>query len=71
MEIILLGTGCPNVDPNRLGPSQLVVHPGATIPIDCGSGVTQRMVTAGFTGRELDAVSSPTSLSTPSLTCSN
>ena len=56
MEIILLGTGCPNVDPNRLGPSQLVVHPGATILIDCGSGVTQRMVAAGFTGRDLDAV---------------
>ncbi|MEE8395950.1 MAG: MBL fold metallo-hydrolase [bacterium] len=53
---MLLGTGCPNVDPHRMGPAQLVCHEGATILVDCGSGVTQRMVAAGFDGKNLDAV---------------
>lgn len=56
MELTLLGTGCPNVDPNRMGPSQLIRHDGHALLIDCGSGVTQRMVSAGFNCREIDAV---------------
>lgn len=56
MELILLGTGCPHVDPNRMGPAQLISHDGHTLLIDCGSGVTQRMVSAGFACRDIDAV---------------
>lgn len=56
MEITLLGTGCPIVDPTRLGPAQLVVAGAATLLVDCGSGATQRLVAAGKTGRDLDAV---------------
>lgn len=56
MELTLLGTGCPNVDPQRMGPAQLIRHGGHALLIDCGSGVTQRMVSAGFPCREIDAV---------------
>ena len=56
MEIVLLGTGCPNVDPGRLGPAQLVLHGDITLLIDCGSGVTQRLIAAGTTGRDVDAL---------------
>ena len=56
MELTLLGTGCPVVHADRLGPAQ-VVRAGATaVLIDCGSGVTQRLVQAGMSGRDLDAV---------------
>ena len=56
MEITLLGTGCPAVDTQRYGPAQVVRHGNQTILVDCGSGVTQRLVAAGLTGRDLDAV---------------
>jgi ribonuclease Z len=56
MELTLLGTGCPQCDPDRLGPSSLVRHGGRAILVDCGSGVTQRLVAAGSSGRTLDAV---------------
>jgi len=57
MDLTLLGTGCPSVDVNRYGPAALVDGgPGARLLIDCGSGVTQRLVGAGCPGREIDAV---------------
>src|SRR3546814_2278801 len=56
MEIVFLGTGCPVVSTERYGPAQLVVADGAKILVDCGSGVTQRLVAAGTPGRELDAL---------------
>ena len=56
MEITLLGTGCPVVHTERYGPAQLVRHGGHTVLVDCGSGVTQRLLAAGISGRELDAV---------------
>jgi ribonuclease Z len=56
MEFVLLGTGCPQCDPTRLGPSNLVRHDGRAFLIDCGSGVTQRLVEAGTPGAALDAV---------------
>ena len=55
MELHLLGTGCPAVDPNRMGPAALVRSmDGARILVDCGSGVTQRLVSAGTPGAEID-----------------
>jgi ribonuclease Z len=56
MEFVLLGTGCPQCDPSRLGPSNLVRHGGRAFLVDCGSGVTQRLVEAGTPGAALDAV---------------
>jgi ribonuclease Z len=56
MEIVFLGTGCPVVSTERYGPAQLILGDGAKILIDCGSGVTQRLLAAGTPGRELDAL---------------
>ncbi len=57
MELTLLGTGCPSVDLDRYGPAALVdAGPGARLLIDCGSGVTQRLLGAGCPGRMVDAV---------------
>lgn len=56
MELTLLGTGCPQCDPDRLGPANLVRHAGKSYLVDCGSGVTQRLVAAGAAGRDLEAI---------------
>ena len=56
MLLTLLGTGCPQVDTRRLGPSQIVRHQGGTYLVDCGSGVTQRLQAAGSSGADVDAV---------------
>lgn len=56
MLFTLLGTGCPQVDTRRFGPSQIVRHHGATYLIDCGSGTTQRLLAAGGSGADIDAV---------------
>ena len=56
MELTLLGTGCPQVDTGRYGPASLVRHGGLSFLVDCGSGVTQRLVGAGASGREIEAV---------------
>jgi ribonuclease Z len=56
MELTLLGTGCPQVDPKRMGPANLVRHGDAAFMVDCGSGATQRLVEAGSAGRALTAV---------------
>ncbi|MEX0921996.1 MAG: MBL fold metallo-hydrolase [Rhodovibrionaceae bacterium] len=56
MELTLLGTGCPVAHAGRYGPAQAVTQGDAAILIDCGSGVTQRLVAAGLPGARLDAV---------------
>lgn len=56
MKLTLLGTGCPQVDLNRYGPATLVRAGGQCFLVDCGSGVTQRLLGAGHKGAELDAV---------------
>ncbi len=56
MEITLLGTGCPVVHTERYGPAQVVRHGDHAVLVDCGSGVTQRLLGAGLSGRDLDAV---------------
>ena len=55
MHVTLLGTGCPQVDPHRFGPASLVRAVGRQFLIDCGSGVTQRLLAAGSSGAALDA----------------
>ncbi|MFM7343914.1 MAG: MBL fold metallo-hydrolase [Tagaea sp.] len=56
MEVVLLGTGCPQCDPGRRGPATLVRAGGAALLVDCGSGVTQRLVEAGTPGAAIDAL---------------
>jgi ribonuclease Z len=56
MEIVFLGTGCPVVSTERYGPAQLILSEAAKILVDCGSGVTQRLVAAGTPGCALDAL---------------
>lgn len=56
MEIVFLGTGCPVVSTERYGPAQLVLGQDARVLVDCGSGVTQRLVAVGAPGRDLDAL---------------
>ena len=56
MEIVFLGTGCPVVSTERYGPAQLIQGEDAKVLVDCGSGVTQRLVAAGTPGRDLDAL---------------
>ncbi len=56
MKVTLLGTGCPVVDTKRYGPAQVIRHGDQAILVDCGSGVTQRLLAAGVPGRYLDAI---------------
>lgn len=56
MKLTLLGTGCPAVHRERYGPAQVIRHADTAVLVDCGSGVTQRLVEAGLSGRDLDAV---------------
>ena len=56
MKLTLLGTGCPQCHVKRYGPASLVRHGDAAVLVDCGSGVTQRLVAAGCPGGRLDAV---------------
>lgn len=55
-ELVCLGTGCPVATPERMGPAHLVLADDQKILIDCGSGVTQRLVQAGTRGADLDAL---------------
>jgi ribonuclease Z len=54
--VTLLGTGCPVVSPRRYGAGTLVECAGKTILVDIGSGVTQRLVEAGNSGKNVDAL---------------
>ena len=56
IEITLLGTGSPLVDPNRAGPATLVRAGGATLLFDCGRGVLMRAAAAGTTAGQLSAL---------------
>lgn len=56
MKLTLLGTGCPQVDTGRYGPANLVRRGGRAYLVDCGSGVTQRLLAAGSSGAALDAL---------------
>lgn len=47
MKAVILGTGGPRPDPNRMGPSTLVSIGDDNIIIDAGRGVATRLVQAG------------------------
>ena len=51
-QIILLGTGTPNADPDRSGPAVAIVVRGRPYLIDCGPGVVRRAAAAHRMGVE-------------------
>ncbi|MFH2009191.1 MAG: MBL fold metallo-hydrolase [bacterium] len=56
-HVVLLGTGTPNADPARHGPSLAVVAGGRPFLVDCGPGVVRRA--AGAHRRGVKALKSP------------
>ncbi|MBM3762113.1 MAG: MBL fold metallo-hydrolase [Acidobacteria bacterium] len=49
-QVVLLGTGTPNADPLRSGPSTAVVVNGASYVVDLGPGVVRRAAAAAEKG---------------------
>jgi ribonuclease Z len=56
LAFTFLGTGAPPVSLRRAGPAHLVETAGCKLLIDCGSGVSQRLVAAGTRGADIDAL---------------
>lgn len=56
IEITLLGTGSPLVDPLRAGPATLVQAGGRTFLFDCGRGVLMRAAAVGVQANQLTAL---------------
>ena len=54
MNITLLGTGNPQPNPLRAGPSNHLAIGGQSVLLDCGSGTVHQMVKAGLEPREVD-----------------
>ena len=49
-RVVILGTGTPNADPERSGPSVAVVAGGKAYLVDCGPGVVRRAAAAARRG---------------------
>ena len=56
IEVTLLGTGSPMVDPNRAGPSTLVRAGDQTFLVDCGRGVLMRAAAVGVGAANITAL---------------
>lgn len=56
LALTVLGSGAPPVSLRRAGPAHLVEAAGVKVLIDCGSGVSQRLVAAGHAGAQIDAL---------------
>lgn len=52
-QVILLGTGTPNADPERAGPSVAIVANGTPYIVDFGPGVVRRAAAAHITPSDL------------------
>ena len=55
-QIVLLGTGTPNADPSRSGPSVAIVVDGVSYLVDFGPGIVRRAAAAHAAGIEALAV---------------
>lgn len=53
-KVVLLGTGTPNADPERFGPSVAIVVNNKPYVIDCGAGVVRRAAKAGIQASDLN-----------------
>jgi ribonuclease BN (tRNA processing enzyme) len=49
-RVVLLGTGTPNADPERMGPAVAIVVNGAAYLIDAGPGIVRRAAAAAQNG---------------------
>lgn len=49
-QVVMLGTGTPNADPDRSGPAVAVVVRGVPYLVDCGPGVVRRAAAAQQAG---------------------
>jgi ribonuclease BN (tRNA processing enzyme) len=47
-RVVLLGTGNPNPEPDRMGPAVAVISGTRVYIVDCGAGVVRRAVQAGI-----------------------
>jgi len=56
IDITLLGTGSPMVDPNRAGPSTMIKAGESAFLVDCGRGVLMRAAAAGVGAANLTAL---------------
>jgi len=45
-QVVLLGTGNPNPDPDKSGPSLAIIVNGKSYVVDCGPGVVRRAAAA-------------------------
>ncbi len=52
LRVVLLGTGTPNAEPDRSGPSVAIVVGDASYLVDCGPGVVRRATAAQAVGIE-------------------
>ena len=52
-RVILLGTGTPNPDPERMGPAVAVMSGDRVYIVDCGPGVVRRAAQAGIGMQQL------------------
>lgn len=55
-RVILLGTGTPNPEPQRMGPAVAVVSGDRVYLVDCGPGVVRRAAQAGLQMEQLTRV---------------
>jgi len=55
-RVILLGTGTPNPDPQRMGPAVAVISGDRVYLVDCGPGVVRRAAEAGIAMSQLTRV---------------
>jgi ribonuclease BN (tRNA processing enzyme) len=56
LAFTFLGSGAPPVSLRRAGPAHLVETGDVKVLVDCGSGVSQRLVAAGHAGAQIDAL---------------
>ncbi|WNJ91863.1 MBL fold metallo-hydrolase [Bosea sp. 685] len=54
LAFTFLGSGAPPVSLRRAGPSHLIEAAGRKLLVDCGSGVSQRLVAASHRGADID-----------------
>lgn len=56
-KVVLLGTGTPNADPERMGPALAIVIDDKAYLVDCGPGIVRRAAAAHARGTKALAVS--------------
>ena len=45
-QVVVLGSGTPNADPDRSGPAVAVIVNGQSYLVDCGPGIVRRAAAA-------------------------